>query len=179
MMTVVADFVEDPIARGGLACHGAAMKQDEDDDNVGDACFCDSPESPSIAVRRRCTRWYPRLRAVTDKISRTGGGVGVLINCAGVCYPYPEYFAGMLGHGHGPVEREFTTEFCDSADAAVRCNVAAAVHTSRLVLPGMLARGRGLIVNVGSALASVPAAPLMTLYAATKVGVTATRLLRV
>lgn len=106
------------------------------------------------------------------------GGVGVLINCAGVSYPHPEYFAGMLGDGdwdaagHGDDDRgpAFSAAFCDNADAAVRCNVAAAVHACRLVLPGMLARGRGLVVNVGSASASVsPGAPLMTLYAATKV----------
>lgn len=188
---MLADFAEDPIAACGKRCggdggggvvemtddrdgDGPGRERDENDggaDDVGDRCFCDGGGGGG----GRCTRWYPRLRAVVE--SREGssdggggsGGVGVLINCAGVCYPHPEYFAGMSGRGPaGPVE--FTAGFCDNADAAVRCNVTAAVHACRLVLPGMLARGRGLIVNVGSAAASMPpAAPLMTLYSATKV----------
>lgn len=155
-------------------------------DDVGDRCFCGDHRGgrPSGAAvhpvgRGRCTRWYPRLRAVIERRLQATGGVGVLINCAGVSYPHPEYFAGMRGERGGAADlvvrddgppSPFNADFCDNADAVVRCNVAAVVHACRLVLPGMLARGRGLIVNVGSASASVPpAAPLMTLYAATKV----------
>lgn len=195
---MVADFAEDPIAARGKRCGGGGgVVETTDDcgdgpggesgendeeatprDDVGDRCFCDDDDDdrPFRAGRGRCTRWYPRLRAVVESLS-SGGGVGVLINCAGVCYPHPEYFAGMSGRdgddcGAGRTRRpeEFTAGFCDNADAAIRCNVTAAVHACRLVLPGMLARGRGLIVNVGSAAASMPpAAPLMTLYSATKV----------
>lgn len=98
----------------------------------------------------------------------------MLINCAGVCYPHPEYFAAMSddrGRSVGDVEpATFTSTFCGSADETIKCNVSAAVHACRLVLPTMMARGRGLIVNVGSASASVrPAMPLMALYVATKV----------
>lgn len=196
VMTVVADFTEDPVVRGGLCCsektkdiivndrqydQGNNQNDQDDQDEVGDRCFChigDGEEPP--VVRRGCTRWYPRLRAVIEGRLQMGG-VGVLINCAGVCYPHPEYFVGMIGDRRrtddeagdelpGP-ELEFTTEFCDNADAVVKCNVAAAVHACRLVLPGMLARGRGLVVNVGSASASVPTTPFMALYAATKVSI--------
>ncbi|XP_025422643.1 uncharacterized protein LOC112692250 [Sipha flava] len=214
VMTVVADFAEDPVARRGERCCGAAdekqqkhdsrersdaeqqddgrersdaERQEDDDrgrsdpeqwqDDVGDQCFCDDHGGrPSVTVRGGgCTRWYPRLRAVIEGRLQTAGGVGVLINCAGVCYPHPEYFASMRGHrdggggGGGVHDADFTAEFCDNADASVRCNVAAAVHACRLVLPGMLARGHGIVVNVGSASASIPpATPLMALYAATK-----------
>lgn len=179
-MTVVADFGEDPVARGGQRC-GAATVTAEDrpngDDDVSDRCFCSDGTPSSSPIRGRCTRWYPRLRAIIEGPLRTGG-VGVLINCAGVCYPHPEYFAGMAGDGRNgrddggksPCPVTFTTEFCDNADTAVKCNVAAAVHACRLVLPGMLARGRGLVINVGSASASMsPGTPMMALYAATKV----------
>lgn len=207
-MTVVADFVEDPVVRHGECCCRAAdaeqqehdgweqceKEQQEDDgrgrdypghlqDDVGDRCFCDDRDGrPWSAVGGGCGHWYPRLRAVIEGRLQKTGGVGVLINCAGVCYPYPEYFAGMRGNrnggvGDGAYAADFTADFCDNADAAVRCNVAAAVHACRLVLPGMLARGRGLVVNVGSASASVPpAAPLMALYAATKVCIQRSRL---
>lgn len=167
-MTAVADFSEDPVARDGPCHHSATAgvpTAQQDEDNLGDRCYCGG-EGP----RGRCTRWYPRLRAAIDGPLRAGG-VGVLINCAGVSYPHPEYFAGMLGDGDDDGGTEFTAEFCDGADASVRCNVAAVVHACRLVLPGMLTRGQGLVVNVGSASASMPpATPLMTLYAATKVG---------
>lgn len=186
-MTVVADFGEDPVARGGQRCAAAGTEdRPNGDDDVGDKCFCTVGTPSSSPVRGRCTRWYPRLRALIEGPLQTGsggkgGGVGVLINCAGVCYPHPEYFAGMAGDGRDggegghddqmPPPVTFTADYCDNAETAVKCNVAAAMHACRLVLPGMLARGRGLIVNVGSASASMPpATPLMALYAATKVG---------
>lgn len=189
-VTVVADFAEDPVTRDGGPCAAVGTRRDgpedpddvsggpedlddvggrpENTDDVGNRCYCDS----SVAQPRRCTRWYPRLRAAVEGRSQRAGGVGVLINCAGVSYPHPEYFAGMRSAGRGPGSGSsaFDADYCDAADASVRCNVAAAVHTCRLVLPAMLARGRGLVVNVGSASASAPpGAPLMTLYAATKV----------
>lgn len=194
VITVIADFTKDPIVYSGFSCSAKTkedtiasdrqndqQQDDQDQDDVADRCFChvgDGKEPP--VIHRRCTRWYPRLRAVIEGPLRSGG-VGVLINCAGVCYPHPEYFAGMMGDRgrivdgagdelHGPGQ-EFTTEFCDNADAVIKCNVAAAVHACRLALPGMLARGRGLVVNVGSASASVPTAPFIALYAATKVSI--------
>ncbi|VVC26035.1 NAD(P)-binding domain,Short-chain dehydrogenase/reductase SDR [Cinara cedri] len=126
--------------------------------------------------------WYSRLRALIEGTLQPDGGIGVLVNCAGVTYPHPEYFASMMSDGVSDVMDDddgggddddddvpFTADFCDNADAAIKCNVAAPVQMCRLVLPGMLARGRGLIINVGSASASIPpAAPLMALYAATK-----------
>lgn len=180
-MTVVADFVEDPVTRGGGPCAAIGTRDGdgpedldnvgggpEDTNDVGNRCYCDG----GVARPRRCTRWYPRLRAAVEGLSQRAGGVGVLINCAGISYPHPEYFAGMRSAGRGPGagSSAFDADYCDAADASVRCNVAAAVHTCRLVLPAMLARGRGLVVNVGSASASAPpATPLMALYAATKV----------
>jgi len=186
-MTVVADFAEDPVARNetaddagqrddGVCDDRPEQRDDGRDDDVGDRCFCDSDGRQP--ARRRCPLWYRRLRAVIEGRLQADGGVGVLVNCAGACYPHPEFFAGMAGDrdaaagdGDGDADGSawFTTEYCSNADVSVRCNVAGAVHACRLVLPGMLARGRGLVINVGSASASVPpAAPLMALYAATK-----------
>ncbi|KAL4126854.1 hypothetical protein QTP88_011060 [Uroleucon formosanum] len=183
VMTVVADFAEDPVARNGTVVDAGEpedsgygdrpeQRYGDQDDDVDDRCFCDiKGQQP---VRRHCPLWYQRLRTVVEGRLQADGGVGVLVNCAGACYPYPEFFASMTadgnagaGDGDGPVQ--FITDYCNNADVAVRCNVAGAVHTCRLVLPGMLARGRGLVINVGSASASMPpAVPLMALYAATK-----------
>ncbi|KAE9527909.1 hypothetical protein AGLY_012733 [Aphis glycines] len=176
VMTAVADFTEDPVARDGtddLTLPEPQVRMDGgQDDDVGDRCFCKT--DGQRPTRLRCPLWYRRLRSVVEGRLQPAGGVGVLVNCAGTCYPHPEFFAGMTadgavaaGDGGGPVQ--FTADYCGNADAAVRCNVAGAVHACRLVLPGMLARGRGLVINVGSASASIPpAAPLMALYAATK-----------
>lgn len=54
---------------------------------------------------------------------------------------------------------------CPCADSARR-----RTQMTRLVLPGMKARKRGAIVNIGSAVATIaPLGPLYTVYAATKV----------
>lgn len=183
VMTVVADFSEDPVARYGTVVDlgepedgdggdRPEQREGDQDDDVGDRCFCD--RDGQRPARRQCPLWYRRLRAMVEGRLQADGGVGVLVNCAGACYPHPEFFAGMTadgnpgaGDGDGPVQ--FTADYCSNADVAVRCNVAGAVHACRLVLPGMLARGRGLVINVGSASASMPPAmPLMALYAATK-----------
>lgn len=191
VMTVVADFAEDPVSRN-VTTNDAGQRNDtandvgqweetvndvgqwdgDQEDDVGERCFCHS--DGQRPAHHRCPLWYRRLRAVIEGRLHADGGVGVLVNSAGACYPHPEFFAGMMGdvgiadEGDGSVG--FTADYCGNADVAVRCNVAGAVHACRLVLPGMLARGRGLVINVGSASASVPpAAPLMALYAATKV----------
>jgi len=183
-MTVVADFAEDPVSRNVTVvaprelevCDSGdrpEQRYGDQDDDVGDWCFCDS--GGQQPARHHCPLWYQRLRTVVEGRLQRDGGVGVLVNCAGACYPYPEFFAGMsadvyAGAGDDDGPEQFTTDYCSNADVAVRCNVAGVVHTCRLVLPGMLARGRGLVINVGSASASMPpAVPLMALYAATKV----------
>ncbi|RLM65066.1 hypothetical protein C2845_PM16G12940 [Panicum miliaceum] len=80
--------------------------------------------------------------------------VGVLVNNAGACYPYARYFHEL-----------------DEALARdmVRINVEATTRVTHAVLPGMVERGRGAIVNIGSGGASImPSCPLHTVYAATK-----------
>jgi uncharacterized protein len=57
-------------------------------------------------------------------------------------------------------------------DAMFAVNVEAAIHLSQLVLPEMLRRGNGHIVNVASVAGYVPAPPL-TAYASTKAGLIA------
>ena len=52
----------------------------------------------------------------------------------------------------------------------IQVNLTGMIQTTRLVLPGMLARGSGKIINVGS-IAGLVATPTYSVYAATKYGV--------
>lgn len=80
--------------------------------------------------------------------------VGVLINNVGVTYPAAKFFH--------EVDDELWRRI-------VRVNVEGTAKVTRAVLPGMVQRGRGAIVNLGSgASIVVPSHPLFTIYAATK-----------
>ena len=57
-----------------------------------------------------------------------------------------------------------------AVDAMVAVNVAAPIHLSRLVLPGMVDRGRGHIVNFSS-LGGAGVFPGLAVYSATKAAV--------
>ena len=83
-----------------------------------------------------------------------GLDVGVLVNNVGASYPYARYF-------HEVDEA--------LARSLIRLNVEAVTRVTHAVLPGMLERGRGAIVNMGSgASAIMPSDPLYTVYVATK-----------
>eukprot|EP00039_Didymoeca_costata_P018763 m.334862 g.334862 ORF g.334862 m.334862 type:complete len:304 (+) comp17452_c0_seq1:52-963(+) len=78
--------------------------------------------------------------------------VGVLINNVGISYDYPEYFLEV------PEDR---------IDSLINLNVISVTKMCRMVLPGMVSRGKGAIVNVSSISGSVPMS-LLTVYSATK-----------
>ena len=83
-----------------------------------------------------------------------GLDVGVLVNNVGVTYPAARYF-------HEVEEKIWMN--------IVRVNLEGTTRVTRAVLPGMLQRKRGAIVNIGSgASIVVPSHPLYTIYAATK-----------
>ncbi|KAK1683888.1 hypothetical protein QYE76_044736 [Lolium multiflorum] len=83
-----------------------------------------------------------------------GLDVGVLVNNAGLCYPYARYFH--------EVDEALARDL-------IRLNVEAVTRVTHAVLSGMVQRKRGAIVNIGSGAATImPSAPLYTVYAATK-----------
>lgn len=83
-----------------------------------------------------------------------GVDIGVLINNVGVTYPRAMYFH--------EVDEEIWMNL-------VRVNVEGTSHVTKAVVPGMVGRGRGAIVNIGSgASIVVPSHPLYAVYAATK-----------
>lgn len=91
---------------------------------------------------------WAELKAAVDALD-----IGVLINNAGQVQGDPS---------------EFHLIEASSLDSTVALNDVAVLKVTHLVLPGMVNRRRGAIVNVSSVLSALPAAPLVSLYASTK-----------
>ncbi|GAB4840517.1 hypothetical protein Ancab_021286 [Ancistrocladus abbreviatus] len=82
-----------------------------------------------------------------------GLDVGILINNAGAVNPYPKYFH----------ELDLETE------SIIRVNLEAATWVSKAVLPGMMKKRKGAIVNIGSGSSVLaPSYALFTVYSSTK-----------
>ncbi|KAF7657665.1 hypothetical protein LDENG_00024030 [Lucifuga dentata] len=64
-----------------------------------------------------------------------------------------------------------TTEAEQRITQVINCNTLSVTQMTRLVLPGMVERGKGLIINISSEMASRPQ-PLVSLYSATKIFIT-------
>jgi short-subunit dehydrogenase len=96
-----------------------------------------------LSVRLEREHLAARLRSIDDRIA-------VLVNNAGF---------GTHGYFHETdLEREL---------AIIEVNIAALTHLTKLVLPGMLARKAGRIVNISSVAAFQPG-PIMAVYYASK-----------
>ncbi|KAI3694169.1 hypothetical protein L1987_77130 [Smallanthus sonchifolius] len=92
------------------------------------------------------------IKKISEAIE--GLDVGVLINNAGISYPYARFF------------HEVDDELLNSL---IKVNVEGITKVTQAVLPGMLKRKKGAIVNIGSGAAIViPSDPLYAVYAATK-----------
>ncbi len=92
-----------------------------------------------------------------DAIARvfgTAGPIDILFNCAGVV------------HGGSVLEASD-----DDLDFAYALNVRAMARTCRAVLPGMIERGDGAIINMASVASSVKGVPNRFVYGVTKAAV--------
>lgn len=94
---------------------------------------------------------------IYEKITKaiTGLEIGVLVNNVGMGYPYPQYFLEISN------PEEFTENI-------IRCNIKSVTNMTRIILPQMVERKKGVIVNLSSMAAQVPN-PLLTVYSSTKV----------
>jgi short-subunit dehydrogenase len=101
------------------------------------------------------------LDALLHEALCTFGSVDVLVNNAG-----------------GDLQREFHSYTADDVEALIRLNLTAPIELTRLLLPGMLERKQGHIVNISSVGGSV-GFPYTEVYSAAKDGLIAfTRVLR-
>jgi 17beta-estradiol 17-dehydrogenase / very-long-chain 3-oxoacyl-CoA reductase len=82
--------------------------------------------------------------------------IGILVNNVGQSYLYPEEFLKVRGGSEEWLQNLL----------AVNCN--STMQMTRIVLPAMIAREKGAIINVASSMAMSPA-PLLTVYSACKV----------
>ncbi|KAJ8712720.1 hypothetical protein PYW08_008024 [Mythimna loreyi] len=93
---------------------------------------------------------------IYDTIEKEIAGleIGTLVNNVGISYTYPEYFLDI------PDVDKLTSTL-------IKANVVSVTRMTRLVLPGMVQRQKGVLINIGSASSIIPS-PLLTVYAATK-----------
>ncbi|MBN3312708.1 GBB2 protein, partial [Atractosteus spatula] len=89
----------------------------------------------------------------------TGLEIGILVNNVGMNY------AGMLVHFLDVPNPE------QRISDVISCNILSVTQMTRIILPQMVERGRGLIINLSSEAASEPQ-PMLTLYSATKIFIT-------
>jgi 17beta-estradiol 17-dehydrogenase / very-long-chain 3-oxoacyl-CoA reductase len=84
-----------------------------------------------------------------------GMEIGILINNVGMSYPYPEYFLDL------PDRDKLYPQI-------IKCNISSTTNMSLMILPQMVERKKGVVVNISSTVAIIPS-PLLTVYSATKV----------
>lgn len=96
------------------------------------------------------------MRAAIDSLQGPWQQIDVLINNAGLVIGVDKEFEGNL----------------DEWDIVLDTNIKALLSMTRMIVPGMVARGRGHIINIGS-IAGDAAYPGGSVYCATKAAVKA------
>jgi 2-keto-3-deoxy-L-fuconate dehydrogenase len=118
--------------------------------DINEAALSELAATEGIEVRRLDVLDNAAVQTLASQI----GTVDVLFNCAGVVHA-------------GTVLDATFEEF----DFAVNLNVTSMVRTIKAVLPGMLERGGGAIINMSSVASSVKGVPNRFVYGTTKAAV--------
>ena len=119
------------------------------------------------AVKAELSAKYPKVQVKTEVVDFGSFGrkdtarmtealssieVGVLVNNVGISYPFPQWFNELSE---------------DEVQSIMTINIDSVVWMTRAVLPQMLQRKKGAVVNMSSASARPPS-PLLAVYASTK-----------
>lgn len=80
--------------------------------------------------------------------------IAILVNNVGMGYAHPDFLENVL-------DKE------DFVNNMINCNITSLTKMTAIVLPGMIKKKKGVIVNVASGSGRVPT-PLLTVYSATK-----------
>jgi 2-keto-3-deoxy-L-fuconate dehydrogenase len=141
------------------AAHGIGRASAERLADAGARVFATDIDAAALEGMTAVPGIVPRVLNVLDNeaigaLAAEIGVVDVLFNCAGVV--------------HGGTVLEATDA---EMDAAFDLNVKAMVRTIRAVLPGMLARGDGAIINMSSVASSLKGVANRCVYGTTKAAV--------
>ncbi|XP_029614147.1 very-long-chain 3-oxoacyl-CoA reductase-A [Salmo trutta] len=137
------------LARKGFAVILISRSQDKLDDVARQLEEQYKVETKTIAVDFGLSDIYPKIEA-----GLAGLEIGVLVNNVGISYPYPEYFL------HIPDLDNFITNM-------INVNMTSVCQMTRLVLPRMVERSKGVVLNISSASGMYPV-PLLTVYSSSK-----------
>lgn len=128
-------------ARAGATVHAT---------DLNDKVLAELAGEKNITIRKLDVLNDADVKAAANEIGR----VDILVNCAGVV--------------HSGTVLEMKDE---DLDFAINLNVRSMIRTIRAVLPGMLERGDGAIINVGSVAGSVKGVPNRFAYGVSKAAV--------
>ncbi|CAL8323265.1 very-long-chain 3-oxoacyl-CoA reductase-A [Gadus morhua] len=137
------------LARRGFSMMLISRSQDKLDDVAKSLEHQFKVETRTIAVDFGRSDIYEKIDA-----GLAGLEIGVLVNNVGVSYSYPEYYL------HIPDLDNFITYM-------INVNITSVCQMTRLVLPRMAERSKGVILNISSASGMYPV-PLLTVYSASK-----------
>ncbi|XP_053282503.1 very-long-chain 3-oxoacyl-CoA reductase-A isoform X2 [Pleuronectes platessa] len=137
------------LARRGFAMMLISRSQDKLDDVARSLEEQFKIETRTIAVDFGKSDIYSKI-----EVGLAGLEIGVLVNNVGVSYSYPEYYLNI------PDLDNFITYM-------INVNITSVCQMTRLVLPRMAERSKGIILNISSASGMYPL-PLLTVYSSSK-----------